>query len=85
MSMSISLPAGTDNGPHYNSWPDAEITPFRSEKNTNWEGGWRVPIFVRWPGKIKPGGVFNDIASHQDWRIGFWPVMKTARPAVQLC
>ena len=39
----------TDNGPHYNSWPDAGITPFRSEKNTNWEGGWRVPAFVRWP------------------------------------
>jgi len=57
----------TDNGPHYNSWPDAGITPFRSEKNTNWEGGWRVPIFVRWPGQIKPGSVFNDLASHQDW------------------
>ena len=57
----------TDNGPHYNSWPDAGITPFRSEKNTNWEGGWRVPVFVRWPGKIKPGSVFNDIATHQDW------------------
>ncbi len=57
----------TDNGPHYNSWPDAGITPFRSEKNTNWEGGWRVPISVRWPGRINPGTVLNDIASHQDW------------------
>jgi arylsulfatase len=57
----------TDNGPHYNSWPDAGITPFRSEKNTNWEGGWRVPAFVRWPGRIKPGSVFNDVCSHQDW------------------
>ncbi len=57
----------TDNGPHYNSWPDAGITPYRSEKNTNWEGGWRVPIFVRWPGKIEAGLVLNDIASHQDW------------------
>jgi arylsulfatase A-like enzyme len=57
----------TDNGPHYNSWPDAGITPYRSEKNTNWEGGWRVPIFVRWPGQIKPGTVLNDICSHQDW------------------
>jgi arylsulfatase A-like enzyme len=57
----------TDNGPHYNSWPDGAITPFRSEKNTNWEGGWRVPIFVPWPGKIKAGLVLNDIASHQDW------------------
>src|SRR4051794_7889200 len=57
----------TDNGPHYNSWPDGGITPFRSEKNTNWEGGWRVPVFVRWPGKIQPGTVLNDLASHQDW------------------
>jgi len=57
----------TDNGPHYNSWPDAGITPFRSEKNTNWEGGWRVPIFLRWPGKIEPRQVYNDLASHQDW------------------
>ena len=57
----------TDNGPHYNSWPDAGITPFRAEKNTNWEGGWRVPAFVRWPGVIKPGTVYNDIVSHQDW------------------
>jgi arylsulfatase A-like enzyme len=57
----------TDNGPHFNSWPDAGITPFRSEKNTNWDGGWRVPAFVRWPGKIKPGTVLNDMASHQDW------------------
>jgi arylsulfatase A-like enzyme len=57
----------TDNGPHYNSWPDAAITPFRSEKNTNWEGGWRVPFFVRWPNTIKPRSIFNDVASHQDW------------------
>jgi arylsulfatase A-like enzyme len=57
----------TDNGPHYNTWPDGAITPFRSEKNTNWEGAWRVPIFVRWPGAIKPGSVYNDLASHQDW------------------
>ncbi len=57
----------TDNGVHYNSWPDAGITPFRSEKNTNWEGGWRVPAFVRWPGHIPPGSVYNDVVSHQDW------------------
>ena len=57
----------TDNGPHYNAWPDGGITPFRSEKNTNWEGAWRVPVFLRWPGVIKPGSVFNDIATHQDW------------------
>jgi len=57
----------TDNGPHYNSWPDAGITPFRSEKNTNWEGAWRVPAFVRWPGKFKAGTVLNGIVCHQDW------------------
>ncbi|NTU78130.1 MAG: arylsulfatase [Chloroflexales bacterium] len=57
----------TDNGVHYNTWPDAGITPFRSEKNTNWEGGWRVPTFVRWPGKFKAGTVLNGIVSHQDW------------------
>ncbi|MCA9989715.1 MAG: arylsulfatase [Anaerolineales bacterium] len=56
----------TDNGPHFNSWPDAAITPFRSEKNTNWEGGWRVPAFVRWPGKIKAGSIVNGIVSLQD-------------------
>ncbi len=57
----------TDNGPHMNSWPDAGMTPFRSEKNTNWEGAYRVPAMVRWPGKIKPGSVANDIVSHLDW------------------
>jgi arylsulfatase A-like enzyme len=57
----------TDNGPHFNTWPDAGITPFRSEKNTNWEGAFRVPAFVRWPGKIPSGKVLNGIFSHQDW------------------
>ena len=61
----------TDNGPHYNSWPDAGITPFRSEKNTNWEGGWRVPAFVRWPSKIRAGSVVNGIVTHQDWLATF--------------
>ncbi len=56
----------TDNGPHYNSWPDAGITPFRSEKNTNWEGGWRVPAFLRWPGHIPAGSVRNGVVCHQD-------------------
>jgi arylsulfatase A-like enzyme len=56
----------TDNGPHFNSWPDAGITPFRSEKNTNWEGGWRVPAFVRWPGKIKPGWLPTFLAAAGD-------------------
>jgi arylsulfatase len=57
----------TDNGPHYNEWPDGGLSPFRGEKNTNWEGGFRVPAFVRWPGKIEPGSVTNAIVSHQDW------------------
>jgi arylsulfatase len=57
----------TDNGPHMNSWPDAAMTPFRGEKNTNWEGGWRVPAMVRWPGKIEPGSVSNEIMHHMDW------------------
>ncbi len=57
----------TDNGVHFNTWPDAGITPFRSEKNTNWEGGWRVPCFVRWPGNIPAGSVLNGIVSHQDF------------------
>jgi len=57
----------TDNGPHYNTWPDAAATPFRGEKNTNWEGGWRVPAMVRWPGKIAPGSVTNEIVHHMDW------------------
>ena len=57
----------TDNGPHMNSWPDAAMTPFRNEKNSNWEGAYRVPAMVRWPGKIKPGSVSNDIISHLDW------------------
>jgi arylsulfatase len=57
----------TDNGPHYNTWPDAAATPFRGEKNTNWEGGWRVPALVRWPGVVKPGSVSNGIVHHMDW------------------
>jgi arylsulfatase len=57
----------TDNGPHMNSWPDAGMTPFRSEKNTNWEGAFRVPLLVRWPGKIEAGSVANGIVQHHDW------------------
>lgn len=57
----------TDNGPHMNSWPDAGLTPFRGEKNTNWEGAYRVPAMVRWPGKIEPGSVSNEIMHHMDW------------------
>jgi len=57
----------TDNGPHANTWPDAATTPFRSEKNTNWEGAFRVPAMIRWPGHIKPGSVSNEIVSGLDW------------------
>jgi arylsulfatase len=57
----------TDNGPHYNSWPDAGTTPYRSEKNSNWEGAYRVPAFVRWPGKFPAGVTLNGIVSHEDW------------------
>ena len=57
----------TDNGPHQNTWPDAATTPFRSEKNTNWEGAWRVPAMVRWPGRIAAGSVSNEIMHHMDW------------------
>jgi arylsulfatase A-like enzyme len=63
----------TDNGPHMNSWPDGAMTPFRSEKNTNWEGAFRVPCMVRWPGVIKPGTVTNEIMSHNDWSIAGEP------------
>ena len=56
----------TDNGPHMNSWPDAAMTPFRNEKNSNWEGAYRVPAMFRWPGKIKPDQVSNEIVSHLD-------------------
>jgi arylsulfatase len=57
----------TDNGPHMNTWPDAAWSPFQGEKNTNWEGGWRVPAMVRWPDKIAPGSVSNEIVHHMDW------------------
>ena len=57
----------TDNGPHYNTWPDAGTTPFRSEKNSNWEGAYRVPAFVRWPKKFPAGETRNGIVAHEDW------------------
>jgi len=57
----------TDNGPHYNTWPDAGTTPFRSEKNSNWEGAYRVPAFIRWPGHFPAGKTLNGIVAHEDW------------------
>jgi arylsulfatase len=57
----------SDNGPHMNTWPDAAMTPFRSEKNTCWEGAFRVPCLVRWPGHIAPGTVSGELMSHNDW------------------
>jgi arylsulfatase A-like enzyme len=57
----------TDNGPHMNSWPDGAMTPFRSEKDTNWEGAFRIPLAVRWPQTIPAGVVSNDIVHHHDW------------------
>lgn len=57
----------TDNGVHFNQWPDAGITPFRGEKNTNWEGGFRVPAMIRWPEQIKANKISNEIVSAQDW------------------
>jgi arylsulfatase len=56
----------TDNGAEVMTWPDGGTTPFRGEKDTNWEGGWRVPCLIRWPGVIEPGTISNEIASHQD-------------------
>ncbi len=58
---------GTDNGPHKNTWPDAGVNPFRGEKNTNWEGGWRTPSMVRWPNHIEAGSISNEIFSGMDW------------------
>jgi arylsulfatase A-like enzyme len=57
----------TDNGPHFNTWPDAGYTPFRSEKNSNWEGAYRVPAFVRWPGHFQEGVTLNGVVAHEDW------------------
>jgi len=57
----------TDNGPHMNTWPDGAMTPFRSEKDTNWEGAFRIPLLVRWPGHIEAGTVSNEIVQHHDW------------------
>jgi arylsulfatase len=57
----------TDNGPHYNTWPDAGTTPFHGEKNSSWEGAYRVPTFIKWPGKFPAGVTLNGLISHEDW------------------
>ena len=57
----------TDNGPHYNTWPDAGTTPFHGEKNSSWEGAYRVPTFVKWSGKFPENITLNGIVSHEDW------------------
>ncbi|MCQ8200635.1 sulfatase-like hydrolase/transferase, partial [Vibrio parahaemolyticus] len=62
--LGFSAPA---NGPHLNAWPEAGTTPVRGENNTNWEGAYRVPAMVRWPGTIKAGSVSTDIMHHLDW------------------
>ncbi len=74
----------TDNGPHMNSWPDAGMTPFRSEKNSNWEGAFRVPSLVRWPGHFPAGTVCNGIMSHADWFVTLLAVAGDADVAHRL-
>jgi arylsulfatase len=61
----------TDNGPHMNTWPDGGMTPFRNEKNSNWEGAYRVPCVVRWPGQWGADEIRNGIVSHNDWFVTF--------------
>jgi len=70
----------TDNGPHMNTWPDAGMTPFRNEKNSCWEGAYRVPAVVRWPGRIEAGSVLNGIVSHNDWFVTF--LAAAGRPTI---
>ena len=67
----------TDNGAEAMSWPDGGTTMFRSEKNTHWEGGFRVPCLIRWPGVIKPGTIINDIGAHEDMLPTCWPPWAT--------
>jgi arylsulfatase len=74
----------TDNGPHMNTWPDAGMTPFRNEKNSNWEGAYRVPCVVRWPGRIPAGTVLNGIVSHNDWFVTLLSAAGNAGIAEQL-
>ena len=74
----------TDNGPHYNTWPDAGTTPFHGEKNSNWEGAFRVPAFIRWPGKFPAGVTLNGIVAHEDWLPTFSAVAGNDEIAEQL-
>ncbi len=74
----------TDNGVHYNTWPDAGTTPFHGEKNSNWEGAYRVPAFVRWPGKWPAGVTLNGIVAHEDWLPTFAAAAGNAEIVAQL-
>lgn len=74
----------TDNGPHYNTWPDAGTTPFHGEKNSSWEGAYRVPAFIKWPGKFPAGVTLNGIVSHEDWLPTFAAIAGNANIADQL-
>jgi arylsulfatase A-like enzyme len=74
----------TDNGPHYNTWPDAGTTPFHGEKNSSWEGAYRVPAFIKWPGKFPAGTTLNGIVSHEDWLPTFAAIAGNSNIADQL-
>ena len=74
----------TDNGPHYNTWPDAGTTIFHGEKNSSWEGAFRVPAFIRWPGKFEAGKTLNDIVAHEDWLPTFAAIAGNANIVDQL-
>jgi len=74
----------TDNGPHYNTWPDAGTTPFHGEKNSSWEGAFRVPAFIKWPGKFPAGKTLNGIVAHEDWLPTFAAIAGNANIAEQL-
>jgi arylsulfatase len=74
----------TDNGPHYNTWPDAGTTPFHGEKNSSWEGAYRVPAFIKWPGKFPAGETRNEIVAHEDWLPTFAAIAGNAQIADQI-
>ncbi len=74
----------TDNGPHFNTWPDAGTTPFHGEKNSSWEGAYRVPAFIKWPGKLEAGKTLNGIVAHEDWLPTFAAIAGNANVTEQL-